>query len=89
MILAVLACRGCGQMLAAALESYRISWSALHGDQPAWLAAGKDLPRMAMAHAMLHDQPLLEGLFHHHPGLWNSPSLAALKDAVWSSFSEA
>ncbi|KAK9865410.1 hypothetical protein WJX84_005753 [Apatococcus fuscideae] len=88
-VLHVRAFRGCGQMLAAALESYRISWSALHGDQPAWLAAGKDLPRMAMAHAMLHDQPLLEGLFHHHPGLWNSPSLAALKDAVWSSFSEA
>ena len=72
--------------MAAALKGYREAWLQLHGAEPAWLMASSNLQGKALAILMLHDQPLLESLFHHRPHLWNSPTLTDLQHSLWSAF---
>ncbi len=75
-------------MLAATIKSYRQAWMQLHGMEPTWLQAGNNLPSKALAILMLHQQPLLDSLFHHRPELWNSPSLTDFQHSLWASLAK-
>ena len=74
-------------MLAAGLSSYKDAWTSLHGTRPEWLCASDQLPKRALTFLMLHDQPLLQSLFHHRPELWNSRCMAAFQHSLWQAFS--